>query len=131
MSEKKKKAWYAHSFRTSAHHLNRHSHAMPIPTPCLAHQTPSRQTVRILIANSRPRTTMMRARLSALLWACSAGLSRFADAASTEVGNFGAVTAVAELFDPSLSDENGCDPSGYVAEFSRVSEVWRLLSTDE
>ncbi|CAM9225071.1 unnamed protein product [Ectocarpus fasciculatus] len=62
----------------------------------------------------------MRARLAALLWA---SLSRFVGAASVEAGTLATVTAVADLYEPSLSAENGCDPSGCAAELTRDGDV--------
>lgn len=41
--------------------------------------------------------------------------------AAVEVGDIGSVTATADLFDPSLPAENGCDPSGCTAALTRVS----------
>ncbi|CAN0441059.1 unnamed protein product, partial [Ectocarpus sp. 12 AP-2014] len=71
---------------------------------------------------------MMRAGLAAVLWACSASLSRFADAAIVEASTLATVTAVADLYDPSLSAENGCDPSGCVAELTRDGDATSLES---
>ncbi|CAM9252697.1 unnamed protein product, partial [Ectocarpus sp. 12 AP-2014] len=70
----------------------------------------------------------MRARLSTFLWACSPTLSMFADAASVEASTLATVTAVADLYDPSLSAESGCDPSGCVAELTRDGDATSLES---
>ncbi|CAM9160433.1 unnamed protein product [Ectocarpus sp. 4 AP-2014] len=70
----------------------------------------------------------MRARQATLLWACSASLSRFADAAIVEASTLATVTAVADLYDSSLSAENGCDPSGCVAELTRDGDATSLES---
>lgn len=56
------------------------------------------------------------------LAATLAGLPSFAAAASVDAGALTTVTAEASLYDPSLSADNGCDPSGCVASLTRVSD---------
>lgn len=43
-----------------------------------------------------------------------------AGAVVVEAGTLGTVTAMADLYDPRLGSENGCDPDGCTAALTRV-----------
>ena len=67
------------------------------------------------------RATLAHNMKTLALAAILAGLPSFVAAASVDAGALTTVTAEAPLYDPSLSADNGCDPSGCVAGLTRVS----------